>query len=102
MPYTRLALAADIAAEKSLAVTHDGRKLLICHSAGAFYVIDNRCSHAEEPLECGRVRAGWIACPVHGARFDLASGAAMNPPARTPIATYPTRIADGWVEAEID
>jgi nitrite reductase/ring-hydroxylating ferredoxin subunit len=38
---------------------------------------------------------------VHGARFDLATGAAMNPPATSPIATYPVRVVDGWVEADL-
>jgi 3-phenylpropionate/trans-cinnamate dioxygenase ferredoxin subunit len=101
MPYTRLAAATDIPAEKSLAVVHEGNKLLICHSAGQFFVVANRCSHAEEPLECGRVRAGWVACPVHGARFDLATGEAMNPPAKDPIVTYPVQVVDGWVEADL-
>lgn len=101
MSYTRLAAATDIAAEKSLVVVHDGKQLLICHSIGQFFVIENRCSHAQEPLDCGRIRAGWVACPVHGARFDLATGAAKNPPAKDPIVTYPARVVDGWVEADL-
>jgi 3-phenylpropionate/trans-cinnamate dioxygenase ferredoxin subunit len=101
MPYTRLLAAADIPAEKSHKFEHDGKPLLICHSAGAFFVIANQCSHAQEPLDCGRVRNGWVACPVHGARFDLATGAAMNPPATSPIATYPVRVVDGWIEADL-
>jgi nitrite reductase/ring-hydroxylating ferredoxin subunit len=101
MPYTRLAPAADIADNKSLAVTHNGQNLLICHSGGIYYTVANRCSHAAEPLECGRIRHGWIACPVHGARFDLETGEALNPPAKDPIPTYPTQITDGWVEADL-
>jgi 3-phenylpropionate/trans-cinnamate dioxygenase ferredoxin subunit len=101
MPYTRLIAAADIPAEKSRIFEQDGKKFLVCHSAGQFFVIENRCSHAEEPLDCGRVRNGWVACPVHGARFDLATGAAINPPAKDPIATFPARVVDGWVEADL-
>lgn len=101
MPFVRLAEASHIPAEKSLAVEAEGRKLLICHSKGEFHVVANKCSHADEALDCGRVRGGWVACPIHGARFNLATGAAMNPPAKEPIATYPTRVVDGWVEAEI-
>jgi 3-phenylpropionate/trans-cinnamate dioxygenase ferredoxin subunit len=101
MPYTRLIDTTDIPAEKSRRVDLDGKKLLVCHSAGQFFVIENRCSHAEEPLECGRIRNGWVACPVHGARFDLATGAALNPPATSPIATYPSQVVDGWVEADL-
>ncbi len=101
MPYTRLLATDDIPAEKSHKFEHQGKAMLICHSAGAFFVIENQCSHAQEPLDCGRVRNGWVACPVHGARFDLATGAAMNPPATSPIATYPVRVVDGWVEADL-
>jgi nitrite reductase/ring-hydroxylating ferredoxin subunit len=101
MPYLRLLAIADLPAEKSHTFAHDGQQLLICHSGGEFFVIENRCSHAEEPLACGRVRNGWIACPVHGARFDLATGAALNPPAQNPIATFPVRVVDGWVEADL-
>ena len=101
MPYTILLEAAQIPAEKSRRVNHEDKKLLICHSGGQFFVIENRCSHAQEPLDCGRVRNGWVACPVHGARFDLATGAALNQPANDPIATFPSRVVDGWVEAEL-
>jgi 3-phenylpropionate/trans-cinnamate dioxygenase ferredoxin subunit len=44
------------------------------------------------------VRAGWIACPVHGARFDLETGRAMNPPAKGPIRTYQVRITGERIE----
>ncbi len=101
MPFTRLAPAADIAPERSLAVQHGGMSLLICHSGGAFFVVANQCSHAQEPLACGRVRGGMIACPVHGARFDLATGDALGPPAKDAIARYQARVTDGWIEADL-
>jgi len=44
------------------------------------------------------VRAGWIACPVHGARFDLETGRAMNPPAKAPIKVYEVRVVDDRIE----
>lgn len=78
-----------------------GKSVLICHSGGKLHAVSNICSHADEKLECGRMGNGWIACPVHGARFDLATGAAKNPPAKQPIAVYATRIVDGWIEVEI-
>ena len=101
MSFTRLCLAADVAAEKSLGVEIAGKKLLVCQSLGEFYVVINKCSHADEPLDCGRVRNGWVACPVHGARFNLATGEAINPPAKAPIATFAARLTDGWVEADL-
>jgi 3-phenylpropionate/trans-cinnamate dioxygenase ferredoxin component len=90
--YTALAKLADIPAGKLAKVEAGGWSILLCHTEGGIYAVENRCSHAEEPLECGRMRHGWISCPAHGSRFDLATGCAMNPPATDPIRTFPVRI----------
>ncbi len=79
----------------------EGNQLLLCHTKDRIFAVRNRCSHAEEPLDCGRMKAGWIACPVHGARFDLESGAAMNPPATLPIDTFEVRISGDTIEVAV-
>jgi 3-phenylpropionate/trans-cinnamate dioxygenase ferredoxin subunit len=86
---------------KAIVFNHDGASILICNSNGQFFAIENKCSHADEVLECGRIRNGWIACPAHGARFDLASGAAMNPPAKDPIKTYHLRLSGETIEVAV-
>jgi len=91
----------DVTPGTKKSVEVGGRSILICHSNGMLHAVSNICSHADEKLECGRMGNGWIACPVHGARFDLATGKAKNPPAKQPIAVYATRIVDGWIEVEI-
>ena len=78
-----------------------GDSILLCHTQDRIFAVINRCSHAEEPLACGRMKAGWIACPVHGARFDLETGEAMNAPAKDPIRTYPVRITGEMIEIAI-
>jgi 3-phenylpropionate/trans-cinnamate dioxygenase ferredoxin subunit len=78
-----------------------GLSILICDSNGTLFAIENRCSHAEEKLECGRMRQGWIACPVHGARFRLETGEPMNPPATAPIRTFALRVVEGQIEIAI-
>jgi 3-phenylpropionate/trans-cinnamate dioxygenase ferredoxin component len=79
----------------------DGVEILLCRSGDRIFAIANRCSHAEEPLACGRIRNGWIACPAHGARFDLETGEAINPPAKDPIRTFPVRIMGDLVEIAV-
>jgi len=69
--------------------------------AERIHALDNMCSHAQEPLACGRMRLGWIACPAHGARFDLETGEALTGPASDPIATYAVRVVDGMIEVAI-
>lgn len=99
--YVKALLESDLADGAKTLVEIEGRPVLVCKSAGKLYAVSNICSHAEETLECGRMRGGWIACPVHGARFELATGRAMNPPATKPIPVYDVRVQDGWIEVAI-
>ncbi|WP_022673813.1 Rieske (2Fe-2S) protein [Novosphingopyxis baekryungensis] len=98
-----LAVAAlDVLSETAAhAVDVKGRTILLCLQAGKVFAISARCSHADQELTCGAVRNGWISCPAHGARFDLATGEPLNPPATTPIMTYPVRISGGMVEVAV-
>ena len=71
---------------------------------GALHAIEDRCTHDDGPLCQGL----WdpeectIACPRHGARFDIASGRALSLPAYLPARTFPVRIEDGIVMIEVD
>lgn len=96
--FTAVASLADLPNGAKKLVTVDGTEVLLCHSDGRVFAVENLCSHAEEKLDCGRMRAGWIACPIHGARFDLATGAPLNPPANQPIRTFPVRIHGDMIE----
>jgi 3-phenylpropionate/trans-cinnamate dioxygenase ferredoxin subunit len=100
-PYVRVLAAEALPDGAKLAVEINGRAVLLCHSNGRIFAVSNLCSHAQEKLECGRMSRGWIACPIHGARFDLATGRAMNPPAKQPIATYEVRLAEDWIEVRM-
>lgn len=75
--------------------------VLLCQDEGRVYAIENRCSHLDEPLTCGKVKWGWIACPAHGARFDLTTGEALGPPATIPIKTFPVRVVNGMIEVTL-
>lgn len=65
---------------------------------GAFYAIDDICTHDGGGLAGGAVEGDVVICPRHGARFCLRTGAALTPPAYEPVRTYETRIVDGLVE----
>ena len=68
---------------------------------GAFYAIEDRCSHDDGPL-CEGEREGYeVICPRHGARFDLESGRPLTLPAFLPVATFPVRVENGVVQVEL-
>jgi 3-phenylpropionate/trans-cinnamate dioxygenase ferredoxin subunit len=59
------------------------RLVVLIHAAGHYYALDDICTHDGGPLSEGPLDpvAGTIACPRHGARFDIKSGAALTMPA---------------------
>jgi 3-phenylpropionate/trans-cinnamate dioxygenase ferredoxin subunit len=99
--YVPVAEVEEVPAGKVKLVEVAGKAILLCNSKDRIFAVINKCSHADEKLDCGRMKSGWIACPVHGARFNLETGAAMNPPATQPIETFAVRVVDGVVEVEV-
>jgi 3-phenylpropionate/trans-cinnamate dioxygenase ferredoxin subunit len=68
----------------------DGRRLCVVNIEGAFYVIDDECTHADYSLSEGDV---WedeceIECPKHGSTFSLKTGEPQTLPATQPVPTY--------------
>lgn len=96
--FVRVCALSDLPATGKKVVTVDDRPVLLCNWKDQIFAVSNICSHADETLDCGRMSNGWIACPAHGARFDLSTGNAKNPPATRPIKTYQVRVTDGWIE----
>ncbi|MDG2003563.1 MAG: non-heme iron oxygenase ferredoxin subunit [Novosphingobium sp.] len=91
----------DVAPGTKKLVEVDGTEILLCHTKERLFAVRNLCSHAYEKLEDGRLRNGWISCPVHGARFNLETGDPMNPPATMPIDTFEVRIEGDTIEVAV-
>jgi nitrite reductase/ring-hydroxylating ferredoxin subunit len=77
------------------------KRVLLCRHAGQWYAVAPLCTHAGAPLDGARLSRGKIICPLHGAAFDLATGAPAAPPAFRCLATYELRIAGGNIEVAI-
>ncbi|MFT4027868.1 MAG: non-heme iron oxygenase ferredoxin subunit [Novosphingobium sp.] len=99
--FTAVSTLAELPEGAKQAVTVNGVSVLLCHSDGKVFAVRNECSHAHETLDCGRMKYGWIACPIHGARFDLETGEPLNPPATQPIRTYAVRIVGEAIEVAV-
>ncbi len=99
--FTSVATTAELSSGTSLVVDAYGQSILLCNDAGNIYAIAPTCSHAEASLDCGVIKYGWIACPAHGARFDLETGEAIKLPATAPIKTFAVRVVDGVIEVAV-
>jgi 3-phenylpropionate/trans-cinnamate dioxygenase ferredoxin subunit len=99
--YQRVLPVAELLPGAKKAVQLGGTCVLLCNVNQRIHAISNVCSHNAQPLEGGKVTGSAIACPVHGARFDLATGAALNLPARKPVPVYQVRVVDEWIEVQV-
>jgi 3-phenylpropionate/trans-cinnamate dioxygenase ferredoxin subunit len=86
--------------EHSLVDIGGGMEVAVFRVQGAYYAIEDVCSHDDGPLADGELVGCQIICPRHGSRFDLRTGEALNLPAYRPIETFPVEIRDGRVLIE--
>jgi 3-phenylpropionate/trans-cinnamate dioxygenase ferredoxin subunit len=80
----------------------DGRKILVAHLDDGFHAVENRCTHAGQSFDGSPLlKGGLIVCPLHGARFDLRTGAPRTAPAFLKLPVYPVRVADGSIAVKV-
>lgn len=68
-----------------------------------FHAVSSACTHALADLAAGsvdRVRR-TVECPLHGAEFDLRTGAALSPPAAVPLEVFEVWVVDGEVRIDL-
>ena len=95
--------AVDISEKQTVPVTLNGKNILICKANGEFYAVDNQCTHQRAELTGGRIRNCYLACPLHGVRFDLRTGQPLGELTRVPLKTYDVSLADnGNLQLELD
>ena len=99
--FTRFCELADVPPGAKKALKINDTWVLVCNTKDRLFAVSNICSHQAKPLMMGRVRNCKITCPVHGARFDLETGEALDLPATKPIDTYEVRVVDDWIEVKV-
>lgn len=73
-------------------VDSGGRRILIANVAGRFCAVDDTCTHEEASLSSGVLEGEWVRCPLHGSRFNVCTGQALEEPAEVDLRSYPVRI----------
>jgi 3-phenylpropionate/trans-cinnamate dioxygenase ferredoxin component len=93
-----VAAEGDLLPGDRLYIEIDEEFIVIFNIAGDVYAIGDICSHDDGPLGDGELEKHAIACPRHGAKFDLRDGKALTFPAVESIPAYPVRIQEGFIE----
>lgn len=76
--------------------------IILFNVDGLFYAVENLCSHEEYELAEGDLEGCILACPKHGATFDIRTGQHLTTPAYFPIRIFPTRVESGAVHVLLD
>jgi 3-phenylpropionate/trans-cinnamate dioxygenase ferredoxin component len=99
--WVALAKAEDIPPGQCRAFDVDDRMIAVFNLDGEFHATDNICTHEYAELCDGMIIDGQIQCPMHGARFDIRTGAVTAPPAYEPLNTYPVRLDGDTLEVDL-
>jgi len=90
--FAKVAETSELPAGGKKLVEIDGRAVALFNAGGAYYAIDDVCTHDGGPLAEGELSGCEITCPRHGARFDIRTGAALCMPAFEPVATHEVKV----------
>lgn len=79
---------ADFNDGKPHKVSVQGQDVLVAVVDREVFAVSDTCTHAEVSLSDGELVDCKIECFLHGAAFDLRTGAPTSPPASVALATY--------------
>lgn len=90
--FIEVAKLADIPASGKLSIEVGERYLVVVRVDGELYCLDDVCTHDGGTLGDGELDGFCIACPRHGAQFDIRDGSALTMPATEPTGSHAVRI----------
>jgi 3-phenylpropionate/trans-cinnamate dioxygenase ferredoxin subunit len=94
--------AADLPAAGTMKrIDAFGERILIANVDETLYAVADTCTHEDASLSLGALKGDTVACPLHGSRFCLRTGAALDEPAETPLTVFTVENKrDGvWIRA---
>lgn len=74
-----------------------GQKIGLFLQGDDVHALEDVCPHAYALLSQGFVEDGQIECPLHAARFDIATGRCLTEIGQRDLKCYPVRVQDGRV-----
>lgn len=74
MSFVKVAEVGMVPAGEKKSFQLDGKTVLLVNVDGAVYALDNKCPHMGGALSGGDLEGATLACPRHGAKFDVRTG----------------------------
>ena len=90
--WQRAAARTEVRTGEVLGVRIGETAIALIELAGQVHAIGDVCPHAYALLSQGWLDGGEIECPLHAARFDIASGRCLEGPVTEGVAVYEVRV----------
>lgn len=88
---------SDFPEEGKLATKIGGWYVLVARTDDGLHAVNDRCTHQASLLSGGRIRRGAVMCPLHGARFEMATGRCIGGSYRD-LRSFALRVENGDIE----
>jgi 3-phenylpropionate/trans-cinnamate dioxygenase ferredoxin component len=97
--WVRVCAQGELLPGETRVVWDGATPILVFNFDGAYFALEDRCSHEEFDLSAGPYDAdeGTIECVLHGAKFDIRDGRPLCAPAYAPVPKFPVKLDDGAI-----
>ena len=92
---------ADLDPDFPTGVQVQGQKIGLFLLQGEVHALEDVCPHAYALLSQGFQEDGAIECPLHAARFDIASGKCLTEIGQRDLHCFPVRVQQGRVQLQL-
>lgn len=90
--FVKVATVSSIPDPGRITLEIEDRLVVLLHVSGEFFCIDDVCTHDGGPLGDGPLDGFRVACPRHGAMFDIRTGKALTMPATEATACHEVKV----------
>lgn len=99
--YVFAAKLEQVGVGKMFRVQLEGKLLLLANVGGTIHACDEMCTHEEVSLSLGALQGNCLKCSLHGSRFDLLTGKALDEPADEDLRIYPVKVEGDSILVDI-
>lgn len=100
--FVKIASVSDIADGGKQYHEVDDRLIVLFRADGQYYCLDDVCTHDGGPLGEGSLDGFSVACPRHGAKFDIRDGRAVTMPATEATVAHEVKVDGDDVYVKIN
>ena len=95
--FHKLAAADEVGPGEIKQYLVEDRFVALCNVEGEFHAFEDVCTHQFTHLSEGEFSGTQVTCPLHGAKFDVKTGAAKSLPAVKPVPKHEVKVENGNV-----